>query len=111
MDITPPLMVGPGEPAQFECAVDANPLTPHTINWEGPTPNYDMAAKTKIGAGVPVQKNNGRGGVENVGVVLLTVLNATKEDSGPFTCVARNGIGSGEVRNSTFLLVRRKSID
>lgn len=102
-------MVGPGEPAHFECAVDANPLTPHTIKWEGPAPNYDMDAKTKTTAGAPAQKS-GPGRVENVGVVLLTVLNATKEDSGPFTCVARNGIGTTEVRNGTFLLVRRKSV-
>jgi hypothetical protein len=42
------------------------------------------------------------------GVVLLTVLNATAEDSGLFWCVANNGIGGKEVRNATYLLVRRK---
>ena len=44
----------------------------------------------------------------NVGVLLLTVLNATAEDSGPFWCVADNGLGNVEVRNATYLLVRRK---
>ena len=44
----------------------------------------------------------------NVGVLLLTVLNSTAEDSGPFWCVADNGIGNIEVKNATYLLVRRK---
>lgn len=44
------------------------------------------------------------------GVVLLTVLNATAEDSGLFWCVANNGIGGKEVRNATYLLVRRESL-
>lgn len=47
---------------------------------------------------------------ENVGVVLLTVLNATAEDSGEFACVASNGIGGKASRNVSFLLVRRKFI-
>ena len=46
----------------------------------------------------------------NVGVLLLTVLNSTAEDSGPFWCVADNGIGNVEVKNATYLLVRRKLI-
>ena len=45
---------------------------------------------------------------QHKGVVLLTVLNATAEDSGLFWCVADNGIGGREVRNATYLLVRRK---
>ena len=44
----------------------------------------------------------------NMGVVLLTVLNATSDDSGLFWCVADNGIGGKPVRNATLLLVRRK---
>lgn len=43
-----------------------------------------------------------------MGVVLLTVLNATSDDSGLFWCVADNGIGGKPVRNATLLLVRRK---
>ena len=44
----------------------------------------------------------------NVGVLLLTVLNSTADDSGPFWCIADNGIGGVEVKNATYLLVRRK---
>ena len=44
----------------------------------------------------------------NMGVVLLTVLNATSDDSGLFWCVADNGVGGKTVRNATLLLVRRK---
>ncbi len=46
---------------------------------------------------------------QNIGVVLLTVLNATAEDSGEFWCVASNGIGGAAARKPAFLLVRRKS--
>jgi hypothetical protein len=53
-------------------------------------------------------KEGFRAGQQQRGVVLLTVLNATAEDSGLFWCVADNGIGGRQVRNATFLLVRRK---
>ena len=39
---------------------------------------------------------------------MLTVMNATAEDSGEFACVASNGIGGKASRNVSFLLVRRK---
>ena len=113
LDVTKQVLVGEGEPAHFECAVDANPLTSTTIRWE--RPGYDMAGKTKTAKGSPAATKSiysGDGGDDdNVGVVLLTVLNATAADSGMFYCVADNGIdGSRIVRNATYLLVRRKII-
>ena len=112
-------MVGQGEPAHLECAVDANPLNKNTIRWE--RKGYDMASKTKTTMGSPTSTmlstfNSNSvnslfeddGQQKNVGVVLLTVLNATADDSGEFWCVASNGLGSTS-RNASFLLVRRKS--
>jgi hypothetical protein len=112
MDISPYVLVGQGEPALFECQVDASPITPTTIRWE--RPGYDMDTKTKTtnGSPGPAGTSSGMSSNGNVGVVLLTVLNATAEDSGPFECVSENGIGGKgtQVRNQTYLLVRRKLI-
>ena len=122
--ITQRVMVGEGDPAHFECAVSANPLTSETIRWE--RKNYDMLSRTVTTPGAPKDQTNyfeteqlsGEEGKELAkpgfvqqqrGVVLLTVLNATAEDSGLFWCVADNGIGK-EVRNATYLLVRRKTL-
>jgi hypothetical protein len=126
--ITQRVMVGEGDPAHFECAVSANPLTAETIRWE--RKNYDMLSRTVTAPGAPKEQTHyfehadhvstddgktsaelGSGQVQqqqHKGVVLLTVLNATAEDSGLFWCVADNGIGGREVRNATYLLVRRK---
>ena len=133
-DITKTILVGEGEPAHLECRVDANPLTDDTITWKRLEPGYDMKSKTKTTRGLPgpgqtieqLSENNGVKSVNtqlskfgtsktspdgtNVGVLLLTVLNSTAEDSGPFWCVADNGIGNVEVKNATYLLVRRKLI-
>ena len=101
------VLVGEGEPAHFECAVDAKPLTPKTIQWY--RSDYDMKTKTKTTEGSSKKSVDDDGNPMNMGVVLLTVLNATADDSGKFWCVATNGIHGGEiVRKSTFLLVRRK---
>ena len=125
-DITSSVLVGQGEPAHLECAVDANPMNENTIRWE--RKNYDMNSRTKTTMGAPTNTlfnsvstsksstvsslksvNSGKtDDFSNVGVVLLTVLNATAEDSGQFWCVASNGIGGTASRNASFLLVRRK---
>ena len=129
-DITTSVLVGEGEPAHLECRVDANPLTDSTITWRRHEKGYDMESKTKTTRGLPgpgqtirstqisgksaTKTVNTQLGTDtnpdgsNVGVLLLTVLNATADDSGPFWCVAKNGIGNVEVRNATYLLVRRK---
>ena len=44
-------MVGEGDPAHFECAVSANPLTAETIRWE--RKNYDMLSRTVTTPGAP----------------------------------------------------------
>ena len=49
-DITSSVLVGQGEPAHLECAVDANPLSENTIFWE--RKGYDMATRTKTEMGV-----------------------------------------------------------
>ena len=38
----------------------------------------------------------------------LTITEATEADAGVFECVVNNGIGN-EVRNATFLVVKRES--
>jgi len=99
-DITESLMVGQGESANLECAVDANPSTEATLRWE--RPGYDMTTKTKTTPGsFDPAKPNKRS-------VMLTVLNATAADSGKFWCVANNGVGDTVIKNATFLLVRHK---
>ena len=132
-DITKTVLVGEGEPAHLECRVDANPLTDDTITWRRLEPGYDMKSKTKTTRGLP-GPGQSLGSIQlsskadttkvntqlsnlgpntspegsNVGVLLLTVLNSTADDSGQFWCVADNGIGNIEVKNATYLLVRRK---
>lgn len=90
----------------MECAVDANPLvTKTTIKWTRVgDPDYPMETKTKTTEGVANVASD-----SNVGVVMLTVLNATASDSGAFACVADNGVGQA-VKNYTYLLVRREFI-
>ena len=48
-DITSSVLVGQGEPAHLECAVDANPMNKNTIRWE--RKGYDMATRTKTTMG------------------------------------------------------------
>lgn len=94
-----------GEPALFECAVEANPMTSHTIRWERRATKdsdreYRMDSRTETTKGLMTRKDEA--------ALMLTVLNSTARDSGVFVCVADNGIGNREERNETFLLVRRK---
>ena len=120
----PTVLVGPGEPAHFECAVDANPMKPESNIWfaraQDKSPfvpgyldetKYDMAGKTKTTVGSPSNVRNLINGStildQNLGVVMLTVLNATAEDCGKFLCLADNGLGQVAERE-TFLLVRRE---
>lgn len=89
------------------------------IRWE--RAGYDMAARTKTTMGSPTStlvslepstrvnsQLDPEGPQKNIGVVLLTVLNATAADSGQFWCVASNGVGGRSARNASYLLVRRK---
>ncbi len=85
-------MVRPGENAEFYCAVDANPMGADRVKWER-SDGFDMEARTETTYS-EVSRS-----------LYLVVKNATEGDSGEFVCVADNGIG-GEVRNSSYLLVR-----
>ena len=87
-------MVSPNQTAQLVCTVDANPIKEDTIKWvrEG----YDLGgggrAKTTLDGNT----------------LYLTIVNATEADAGSFECVVNNGIGGAEVRNASFLVVKRK---
>ena len=88
-------------------------MSPKIIKWE--RQGYDLQSRTVSTMGAPKillkrpkSVNTLETPQENVGVVLLTVLNATAEDSGEFWCVANNGIGGQSARNVSYLLVRRK---
>ena len=86
-------------------------MSPKIIKWE--RQGYDLQSRTVSTMGAPTilmkrPKSVNTVSQENVGVVLLTVLNATAEDSGEFWCVANNGIGGKSARNASFLLVRRE---
>ena len=69
-------MVDAGANATFECVSDANPAAAPEWGRAG----YEMGAKT-------VTRMTESGGA------LLTVVDATKDDSGVFVCSAANGIG------------------
>ncbi len=115
--ITKELLVGPGEPAHLECAADARPLNPGTIRWARggeDSDHYDFEGRTKTTTGTVNNVTSGLAAAisgsssVNLGVLLLTVVNASAFDSGPFVCLADNGVGDVVVKNQTFLLVRRK---
>lgn len=89
-EITESVVVKPGENAEFSCFVDANPIKADTIQWK--REDFDM---TRV---VTTNISN---------IMYLTVKNVTDKDSGKFDCVANNGIGA-EVKNSSFLLVKRR---
>jgi hypothetical protein len=90
-EITSHIMVNPGDNAEIICVVDANPINADSIKWT--RDGFDMEARTRL---ANVSTN-----------FYLTVVNVTAEDAGEFTCEVNNGVGES-VKNSTFLLVRRK---
>jgi len=88
-------MVSPQQNAQMLCVIDANPIKEDTAKWSR-TSGYDKVDSTRMEF---VRVKN---------TFYLTVLNVTEKDSGEFTCTVKNGIGK-EVKNKTYLLVKRKS--
>ena len=68
----------------------------------------DTSGIKSVNTQLPTFDSNINSDGSNIGTLLLTVLNATASDSGPFWCVADNGIGNIEIKNATYLLVRRK---
>lgn len=85
------VVVREGDVAQLWCRIDGNPLGPDHISWTRPEFYFDK--RTSI-----LLKNN---------TSHLTILNATKSDSGLFFCVVNNGIGN-ESSHSVLLTVERK---
>ena len=68
----------------------------------------DTSGIKSVNTQLPTFDSNVISDGSNIGTLLLTVLNSTASDSGPFWCVADNGIGNIEIKNATYLLVRRK---
>ena len=91
-EVTGHIMVNPNQTAQLVCTVDANPIKEDTIKWvrEG----YDMTGRVKT--------------MLDGNTLYLTIVNATEADAGEFECVVNNGIGGGDVKNTSFLVVKRE---
>lgn len=85
------VVVTEGENAQLWCQIDGFPLGPEHMSWTRPDFIFDKRTSTLL-------KNN---------TSYLTILNATKFDSGLFYCVANNGIGN-ESSHSVMLIVERE---
>ena len=84
------MLVNPQDHAQMICVIDANPIKDDTAKWS--REGFDNAR---------MQVNRSGNSF------YLTVRNVTAKDAGEFTCTVNNGIGK-EVKNNTYLLVKRK---
>lgn len=94
--VTETVIVDAGSNAQLECDVDAKPFNDDTVSWR--RPGFDMSRTRQM------IKDDMRS--------IFTVYNVSREDSGPFDCVARNGIGEGEAVKTANLIVKfRPEID
>lgn len=94
--VTETVIVDAGSNAQLECDVDAKPFNDDTVSWR--RPGFDMSRTRQM------IKDDMRS--------IFTVYNVSREDSGPFDCIARNGIGEGEAVKTANLIVKfRPEID
>ncbi len=89
--MTSHVLVSAGENAELSCVVDANPIKVDSVKWT--REEFSMETRTTTW-----NASN---------VFYLVVHNVSAKDAGQFTCVVNNGIGK-EVKNTSFLLVRRK---
>lgn len=88
------VMITPGEDAHLHCHVDGNPLLKKHVTWRHKGfKESDMKKRTKASF-----KN---------GTAYLDIHNPTKDDNGPFLCVANNGIGN-ESSKEIYLIVKCK---
>ena len=85
------VMVSEGSDANLECRAVGNPLTTTTVSWR--RAGFDMDGRTEQSTGI--------------GTAYLSVSSVTRNDTGPFECVANNGIG-GESIERTWLVVKCK---
>ena len=83
-------------------------LVKAAVPGEGKLVGDQMSARTQTAKGSPAAFLALSSGSSHVSVLMLTVVNATAEDTGAFACVADNGVGSQADRNTTYLLVRRE---
>lgn len=89
------IMIGEGELANMECAIDANPLEASMVQW-----THESTEKmSQLGnrAERAFQDNKS----------YLTIKNVTANDAGLYHCTVNNGIGEATNR-SIFLIVKRK---
>jgi len=76
--------VDPGNPVEVRCNVDATPLNNSTLTWKRDNFKFEGRVRYRM---------------TETGSV-MTLMNATREDSGQFTCVANNGV-PGRTRASS----------
>uniref|UniRef100_A0A1W7RA58 Nephrin n=1 Tax=Hadrurus spadix TaxID=141984 RepID=A0A1W7RA58_9SCOR len=88
--ITEVVTVTQEENAFLECVADANPISDGLITWS--RQDFDMLRTQQTAEG---------------GKSYLTIFNASRQDSGEFTCTANNGVGTEDTRMA-FLIVKHK---
>ncbi|KAK8779720.1 hypothetical protein V5799_018940 [Amblyomma americanum] len=95
--VTETVVIDAGSNAQLECDVDAKPFNDDTVSWR--RPGFDMSRTRQMIKGDDMRS-------------VFTVYNVSREDSGPFDCVANNGIGEEEAVMTANLIVKfRPEID
>lgn len=93
--VTETVIVDAGSNAQLECDVDAKPFNDDSVSWR--RPGFDMSRTRQM------IKEDMRS--------VFTVYNVSREDSGPFDCVAHNGIGEEAVKTANLIVKFRPEID
>lgn len=93
--VTETVIIDAGSNAQLECDVDAKPFNDDTVSWR--RPGFDMSRTRQM------IKDDMRS--------IFTVYNVSREDSGPFDCVAHNGIGEEAVKTASLIVKFRPEID
>lgn len=92
--VTETVIVDAGSHAQLECEVDAKPFDEDTVSWR--RQGFDMSRTRQL-----VKDRR----------AYLTVHNVSRQDSGPFDCVAHNGIGEESVKTANLVVKFRPEID
>ena len=100
--MTRKVIVGYGEPAQFECKAEGHPLETEDVFWE--REGYDFVSRANMANGI--QDLSKRKSPHQVSI-LLTIPNTTENDEGTFWCVARNELGM-ESKEPVLLSLKRK---
>lgn len=88
-------MIGEGEVANMECAVDANPLEASMVEWVHESSEKIAQLGDRVERAFQDNKS------------YFTIKNVTASDAGLYICKVNNGIGDATNR-SIFLIVKRK---